>query len=85
MSCALIIYLVICPNHVAQQWVDELQKFTDPTQFKVVLIALSVDMTRITLKDIVDAGTTRIKYWEINYQIWLNVNSQIVFYKRFHR
>jgi hypothetical protein len=47
--------LVISPNHIAQQWVDELEKHTARNNFRVVLMALSADMKRVTYKDVVEA------------------------------
>lgn len=48
--------LVTCPNHIAQQWIDEIAKYSDK-KMKTVLLSTTNDLRGVTYQQVVDAGT----------------------------
>ncbi len=49
--------VVVCPNHLAQQWADEIKKYTD---LKVQMYTTLEDIKGLTYGDIASAGTIQI-------------------------
>jgi hypothetical protein len=50
---SLISVAVICPNHLALQWSEEISKYTN---LKVSMITTSEDLRSTTYRDIVNSG-----------------------------
>jgi superfamily II DNA or RNA helicase len=47
-------FAVVCPNHLAQQWADEIKKYTD---LNVILYTTLENIKSLTYGDVVSAGT----------------------------
>ncbi len=46
-------FIVICPNHLAMQWSQEVSKYTD---LKVSMLSFQRDLKTVTYNDIIDSG-----------------------------
>ncbi len=50
--------LVVCPNHLAQQWADEIKKYTD---LKVILYTTLENIKETTYGDMAAAGNQLLR------------------------
>lgn len=48
--------LVTCPNHIAQQWIDEIAKYSEK-KMKTILLSTANDLRGTSYQQVVDAGT----------------------------
>ena len=52
--------LLVCPNHLTKQWIDELAKHTSPN-LKTHLITTMAELKALNYGDLVDAGMYSIE------------------------
>ncbi len=67
--------LVICPNHLTSQWIDEVSKSTSP-KLKSVLLTTMKEVKEVTYSDILEAGKPHYvsfvfisNFWDVSVEI----------------